>query len=85
MTETEDPAAVATEGTNLVARIAACDLEDPVAELSRRYRRRLYRFGVEHLGNEGLAEEMMQETFARLWRTAGRFDVKRLQIINTHC
>lgn len=48
----------------------------PLAELCRRYGKRLVRFGIQHLGNEGLAEEMVQETFVRLWRTAGRFDAE---------
>lgn len=64
----------AAEEAALVARIAEGDTGEPVAELYRRYGKRLYRFGVQHLGNEGLAEEMVQETFVRLWRTAARFD-----------
>ena len=40
--------------------------------LYRTYGRRLFCFGVQHLGDEGLAEEMVQETFVRLWRTEGR-------------
>lgn len=62
VTETADSAAVAAEEAGLVARIASGDVGAPVAELYRRYGRRLYRFGVKHLGNEGLAEEMVQET-----------------------
>ena len=34
----------------------------------------LFRFGVQQLGNNGLAEEMVLVTFGRLWRPAGRFD-----------
>jgi RNA polymerase sigma-70 factor, ECF subfamily len=67
---TNAPEAVAAEEAALVARIAAGDIGAPVAELYRRYGRRLFRFGVKQLGNEGLAEEMVQETFVRLWRTA---------------
>jgi RNA polymerase sigma-70 factor (ECF subfamily) len=64
----------AAEETSLVAQIAAGDVGVPVAKLYRRYGKRLYRFGIQQLGNEGLAEEMVQETFVRLWRTADRFD-----------
>jgi RNA polymerase sigma-70 factor, ECF subfamily len=71
---------IAAEEAKLVAQIAAGDTEAPVAELYRRYGTRLYRFGVQHLGNEGLAEEMVQETFVRLWRTAGRFDAGKAQV-----
>ncbi len=51
-----------------------------MAELYRRYGKRLYRFGVNNLGNEGLAEEMVQETFVRLWRTASRFDADKASV-----
>lgn len=72
--------AVAAEEADLVARIAAGDVGPPVAELYRRYGRRLYRFGVQNLGNEGLAEEMVQETFVRLWQTASRFDADKASV-----
>lgn len=65
------------EEADLVAQVAAGDIAEPVAELYRRYSGRLYRFGVQALGNAGLAEEMVQECFVRLWRTAGRFDADR--------
>jgi RNA polymerase sigma-70 factor (ECF subfamily) len=67
----------AREEAELVAQVATGDIGAPVAELYRRYSDRLYRFGVQALGNPGLAEEMVQECFVRLWRTAGRFDADR--------
>jgi len=70
----------ATEETDLVAQIAAGDVGSPVSEFYRRYGRRLYRFGVQNLGDEGLAEEMVQETFVRLWRTAGKFDAGKASV-----
>jgi RNA polymerase sigma factor (sigma-70 family) len=51
-----------------------------MAELYRRYERRLYRFGVQRLGDNGLADEMVQETFVRLWRTAGNFDAEKASV-----
>jgi len=72
--------AAAAEEAGLVARVATGDVGGPIAELYRRYGRRLYRFGLKHLGNEGLAEEMVQETFVRLWRTAGRFDAGKASV-----
>jgi RNA polymerase sigma-70 factor, ECF subfamily len=36
--------------------------------------------GVQHLSDQGLAEEMVQETFVRLWRTAGRFDAGKSSV-----
>ena len=71
---------IAAEEAKLVAQMAAGDTGAPVTELYRRYGRRLYRFGVQNLSNESLAEEMVQETFVRLWRTAGRFDAAKAKV-----
>ena len=68
---------IATEEARLVGQMAAGDTGAPVAELYRRYAKRLYRFGMQLLGDSGLAEEMVQECFVRLWRGAGRFDASR--------
>ena len=76
--DTEDQ--IAAEEADLVSQIAAGDVGRPVAELYRRYGKRLYRFGVQNLGNEGLAEEMVQEIFVRLWRTAGRFEADKAKV-----
>ena len=70
----------AAEEANLVAQIAAGDVGVPVAKLYRRYGKRLYRFGMQQLGDGGLAEEMVQETFVRLWRTAGKFDADKASV-----
>jgi RNA polymerase sigma-70 factor (ECF subfamily) len=75
LTDAEDQ--IAAQEAELVSQIAAGDIGTPVAELYRRYARRLYRFGVQALGDSGLAEEMVQECFVKLWRTAGRFDAAR--------
>ena len=71
---------IAAEEAELVAQMAAGDTDAPVSELYRRYGKRLYRFGVQNLGNEGLAEEMVQETFVRLWRTAAKFDADKAKV-----
>jgi RNA polymerase sigma-70 factor (ECF subfamily) len=68
---------IAAEEARLVAQIAAGDAGAAVAELYRRYGRRLYRFGMQLLGDSALAEDMVQECFTRLWRSAGRFDASR--------
>ena len=68
---------LAREEADLVARIAAGDIDVPVAELYRRYAGRLYRYALQVLGDPGLAEETVQECFVRLWRTAGQFDPRR--------
>ena len=36
---------------------------------------------MQNLGNGGLAEEMVQETFVRLWRTAGKFDANKAKVV----
>jgi len=71
----DDP--LADEEAYLVAQIAAGDSGTPMAELYRRYAERLYRYGLQALGDAGLAEEMVQECFVRLWRNAGQFDPAR--------
>jgi len=81
VSQTRDPdLAVAAEEAALVARIARGDVQEPIAELHRRYGKRLYRFGYQYLRNEGLADELVQETFVRLWRTAGRFDAAKASV-----
>lgn len=68
---------IAAQEAQLVGQIADGNIEEPMRELYRRYAKNLYRFGLHMLGDEGLAEEMVQESFQRLWRSAGRFNVGR--------
>ena len=68
---------IAAQEAQLIAQIADGNIEEPMKELCRRYERNLYRFAVHMLGDEGLAEEMVQESFQRLWRSAGRYDAQR--------
>ena len=72
------PAAREAEVENaLLRQVAAGDLGSPLEQLYVRYERRLYNLGLKLLGNEGLAEELVQETFLRVWRAAGRFETDR--------
>jgi hypothetical protein len=59
------------EDANLLARVAGGDLGHPLEELYDRYAGRLYGLGLRLLGDPGLAEELVQETFVRLWQSAG--------------
>ena len=68
---------IAAQEAQLMAQIADGHIEEPIKKLCRRYERNLYRYGVHMLGDEGLAEEMVQESFQRLWRSAGRFHAWR--------
>jgi sigma-70-like protein len=71
------PGAGSSEEAQLVAQTAGGNIEEPMKELYRRYAKDLYRFGLHMLGDGGLAEEMVQETFQRLWRSAGRYEAGR--------
>jgi RNA polymerase sigma-70 factor (ECF subfamily) len=68
---------VTADDAVLLRRVAAGDENAALEELYRRYERRVYVFGLRLLGDRGLAEELVQETFVRLWLTAGRFDACR--------
>jgi RNA polymerase sigma-70 factor (ECF subfamily) len=62
---------------DLMRRLAAGEREGPVRVLYRRYGGRLYGLGMRLLGDEGMAEDLVQETFVRLWRSAPGFDPER--------
>jgi RNA polymerase sigma-70 factor (ECF subfamily) len=72
-----DAAYMAAEDANLLARVAGGDLGHPLEELYDRYAARLYGLGLRLLADPGLAEELVQETFVRLWQSAGRYDPER--------
>jgi len=61
----------------LIAKIAAVSDDDAARRLYRKYRMELFRFGFHVLGNQGLAEEMVQETFIKFCQQAGRYDARR--------
>jgi RNA polymerase sigma-70 factor, ECF subfamily len=70
-------AAATTEEAVLLGRVAAGDVGDPLVELYHRYAARLYGLGLKLLGEPGMAEELVQESFLRLWRSAGGYDPER--------
>ena len=62
----------------LIARIAARrDSDDAARRLYRKYHVELFRFGVHVLHDQGLAEEMVQETFIKFCRQARNYDPVR--------
>lgn len=76
MEETPAPSE-SDEEAALLAQVAAGDRQVALGELYRRYERRLYGLGCKLLGDTSLAEELVQETFLRVWRNAAQFDPAR--------
>ncbi len=58
----------------LAARAIRGD-EAAFAELYRRYERPIFNFILRNTGRRTLAEDLLQETFTRVWRVGGTFDV----------
>ena len=62
---------------DLLVAIGEGNPEWALRELYRRYARRIFGLGLRLLSDRGLAEELVQETFVRLWRSAGLYDPSR--------
>jgi RNA polymerase sigma-70 factor, ECF subfamily len=61
----------------LIAEIAAKNDEDAARRIYRKYRMELFRFGFHVLRDEGLAEDMVQETFIKFCQQARNYDASR--------
>jgi RNA polymerase sigma-70 factor (ECF subfamily) len=61
----------------LIAKIATKKDDDAALRLYRKYRMELFRFGVHVLHDQGLAEEMVQETFIKFCQQARNYDTNR--------
>ena len=64
----------------LLARVAAGDRGEPLIELYERYARPVYRLALRMTGDRHHAEEVVQETFLRLWRSAAGFDATQSSV-----
>ena len=60
----------------LIGLVAAGD-HGAFEELHRRYARPVLGIALRRMGDRGRAEDATQDTFASLWRSAGRFDPTR--------
>lgn len=66
-----------SDGAALLGRLAAGERGAAAAALYDLYAPRVYAIGSRLLAAEGAAEELVQETFVRLWQSAARFDPRR--------
>lgn len=64
----------------LMQRIASDD-QDAIGELYDRFGSLVYRMAYQTMPSRSDAEDVVQEVFVRLWRTAGRFDPKRAALV----
>lgn len=64
----------------LVERLPLDRSGDELRELYRRYAAELFGFAASALGDRELAEEVVQDVFAQLWRHAGDYDQSRASV-----
>lgn len=66
-----------TSDADLMARIAAGDRAAALEELVGRYSGPIFGLGLRLHSDRGTAEELVQDTFVRVWRNAARYDPAR--------
>jgi RNA polymerase sigma-70 factor, ECF subfamily len=71
---------MAASDATLVERLPSDDSGDELRELYRRYSAELFGFAFNALGDRELAEEVVQDVFARAWRAAGSYDPRRASV-----
>jgi RNA polymerase sigma-70 factor, ECF subfamily len=69
-----------TREAQLLALVAEGDHDRGLGALYDVYAPEVYRLGLRLLSDRGQAEELVQETFVRLWRNAGRYDPERASV-----
>jgi RNA polymerase sigma-70 factor, ECF subfamily len=71
---------MASSDATLVERLPLDRSGDELRELYRRYSGELFGFACNALGDRDLAEEVVQDVFARAWRHAGDYDPRRASV-----
>jgi RNA polymerase sigma-70 factor (ECF subfamily) len=71
---------MASSDATLVERLPFDRSGDELRELYRRYSGELFGFASNALGDRELAEEVVQDVFAQLWRHADRYDGTRASV-----
>jgi RNA polymerase sigma-70 factor, ECF subfamily len=71
---------MASSDATLVERLPFDRSGDELRELYRRYAPELFGFATSALGDRELAEEVVQDVFAQLWRHAGDYDQRRASV-----
>src|SRR5918998_3476111 len=71
---------MAPSDATLVERLPRDDSGDELRELYRRYSGELFGFACNALGDRDLAEEVVQDVFARAWRHAEGYDPRRASV-----
>lgn len=71
---------VSRSDASLVESLPGDETGDDLRELYRRYSGELYGFACNALGDRQLAEEVVQDVFARAWRNAGAYDAQRATV-----
>jgi RNA polymerase sigma-70 factor (ECF subfamily) len=71
---------MAPSDATLLERLPQDDSGDDLRELYRRYSAELFGFAYNALGDRGLAEEVVQDVFARAWRAARDYDPRRASV-----
>jgi RNA polymerase sigma-70 factor (ECF subfamily) len=71
---------MAPSDATLVERLPGDDSGDELRELYRRYSSELFGFACNALGDREVAEEVVQDVFARAWRAAADYDPSRASV-----
>ena len=71
---------MASSDATLVERLPKDRSGDELRELYRRYAPELFGFATNALGDRELAEEVVQDVFAQVWRRAESYDERRASV-----